>query len=94
MADRTIDLFLPAAPTIPDFLADFQRLRSASRAELDGMQRIASLVSPFAEAMVSRFIRYFGRVGTDDLDVDGIMADLKSVPAGENTHGDPPGAST
>ena len=74
-------LFLPAAPTIPDLLADFQRLRSVTRSELDNMSRMASLVSPFAEAMVSRFIRYFGRVGTDDLDVDAIMDRLGGLPS-------------
>lgn len=70
-------LFLPSAPTIPDLLADFQRLRSVTPDELGGMQRVASLLSPFAEAMVSRFTRYFGRVGTEDLDVDAIMERLK-----------------
>ncbi len=70
-------LFLPSAPTIPDLLADFQRLRSVTPAELETMHRVASLVSPFAEAMVSRFTRYFGRVGTDDLDADAIMERLK-----------------
>lgn len=70
-------LFLPAAPTIPDLVADFQRLRTVTPEELDVMDRVASLVSPFAEAMVSRFTRYFGRVGTDDLDVDTIMNRLR-----------------
>jgi CheY-like chemotaxis protein len=72
-------LFLPAAPTIPDLVADFQRLRSVTPDELGAMDRIASLVSPFPEAMVSRFIRYFGRVGTEDLDVETIMHRLKEV---------------
>ena len=70
-------LFLPSAPTIPDLLVDFQRLRSVTPEELGAMQHVASLVSPFAEAMVSRFTRYFGRVGTDDLDVDAIMGRLR-----------------
>lgn len=81
-ADR--HLFLPKAPRIPDLVADFQRLRSVTRAELNDMERVASLVSPFAEAAVSRFTRYFGRVGTDDLDVDAIMARLRDArPAAE-----------
>jgi hypothetical protein len=71
-------LFLPAAPTIPDLVVDFQRLEARPRSELDAMVRTASLVSPFAEAVVARFVRYFGRVGTDDLDVDAIMDRLKS----------------
>lgn len=92
-ADR--HLFLPKAPTIPDLVADFQRLRSVTRAELEGMERVASLVSPFAEAAVSRFTRYFGRVGTDDLDVDAIMVRLAAekpaadaAAGGKTTSGD------
>ena len=42
------------------------------------MQRIGSLTSPFAESAVNRFGRYYGRIGTDDLDVDAMMAQLKS----------------
>jgi CheY-like chemotaxis protein len=79
-ADR--NLYLPRAPTIPDLVADFQRLRSVTRDELDEMERVASLVSPFAEAAVSRFTRYFGRVGTDDLDVDAIMVRLRDIQPG------------
>jgi hypothetical protein len=71
------NLFLPSAPTLPDLVADFQRLRSVARDQLDSMERVASLASPFAEAAVNRFTRYFGRVGTDDLDVSAIMTRLK-----------------
>lgn len=85
-ADR--HLFLPKAPRIPDLVADFQRLRSVTRTELDGMERVASLVSPFAEAAVSRFTRYFGRVGTDDLDVDAIMVRLRDARPPEAEKGD------
>jgi CheY-like chemotaxis protein len=72
-------LFLPAAPTIPGLIADFQRLSSVTREQLDAMRRVASLASPFAEAMVSRFTRYFGRVGTDDLDIQEVMARLREA---------------
>jgi hypothetical protein len=76
-------LYLPQAPRIPDLVADFQRLRSVTRTELDAMERVASLVSPFAEAAVSRFTRYFGRVGTDDLDVDAVMVRLRELRPGQ-----------
>lgn len=78
-------LFLPAAPTVPNLVTDFQCVRSVTRQELAGMERVASLASPFAEAVANRFVRYFGRVGTDDLDVESIMAELRSTvsaPAG------------
>jgi hypothetical protein len=76
--DRTF--YLPAAPTVPDLVADFQQLRSVTREELEGMKRIASLDSPFAESVMARFTRYFGRVGTEDLDVETIMRRLARSP--------------
>ena len=64
-------------------MVDFQQLRSFQTERLDGMTRVASLVSPFAEAAVSRFTRYFGRVGTDDLDVAAIMDRLREAAPSE-----------
>lgn len=72
-------LFLPAAPTIPDLVVDFQQLRSIGRRELDAMVRVASLSSPFAESAINRFTRYFGRIGTDDLDHDAIIGRLRHL---------------
>jgi hypothetical protein len=43
------------------------------RKKLDEMDRIASIDSPFAEALLAEFTRYFGRVGTPDLDLDYII---------------------
>ena len=39
-------------------------------------KRIAKLDSPFAEAMTTRFIRYYNRVGYPDIDVDYILGHL------------------
>jgi CheY-like chemotaxis protein len=72
-------LFLPQALDIPDLIVDMQRLRSVSADELAGLERIASLDSPFAEAAVNRFNRYYGRVGTPDLDADGAFTRLDSA---------------
>lgn len=70
-------LFLPAAPAIPDLVVDFQMLRSVSGDGLDAMERVASLASPFAEAVISRFVRYFGRVGTADLDAAALLEGVR-----------------
>lgn len=61
--------FLPGALSLPDLLADFQRLQTLERASFDQLQRIASLDSPYAEAVVTRFLRYYSRLGTPDVDV-------------------------
>lgn len=44
--------------------------------EVADLKRIASLDSPFAEAAVNRFNRYYGRIGTPDLDAEGAFARL------------------
>ena len=46
---------------------------------MDGLERLASLDSPFAEALLARFARYFGRLGTPDLDLEVLVARLRSV---------------
>ena len=72
--------YLPAALSIPDLLVDFQSLEVISGDELaSNYDRIASLDSPFAEALLSRFARYLGRIGTPDLNLDLVMARLKDV---------------
>lgn len=76
-------LFLPAAPTLPNLVVD--QICNVEREKLDTMVRVGSLVSPFAEAMVSRFTRYFGRVGTDDLDVVALMRGLEARKRSDGT---------
>ena len=68
--------FLPGALTLPDLVVDFQQLVTLPRDEAAGLERRASLDSPFAEAFLARFARYFGRLGTPDLDVDSVMSRL------------------
>ena len=65
--------FLPGALTLPDLVVDFQQLETLPRGKTSGLDRRASLDSPFAEAFLARFARYFGRLGTPDLDVDSVM---------------------
>ncbi len=67
------DLYLPGALTLPDLVADMQRLVSVPAQRLNALERVASLDSPFADALVSRFVRYFGRVGTPDLDFVSLL---------------------
>ncbi|PKO23642.1 MAG: hypothetical protein CVU38_03010 [Chloroflexi bacterium HGW-Chloroflexi-1] len=57
--------FLPGALALPDMVADFQQLTILPRSQIGSLKRLASLDSPFAEALLSRFIRYFGRFRAD-----------------------------
>jgi len=67
------ELYLPGALSVPELVADLQRLVNVPVGRLTEMDRVASLDSPFAEALISRFVRYFGRVGTPDLDFDSLL---------------------
>ncbi len=65
--------YLPRAIQIPDLVIDFQALKLTSFnriKEEDDCERIASLDSPFAEAVLNRFSRYVGRLGTPELDIN------------------------
>lgn len=59
--------FLPGTFFIPDLLIDFQQVKSVAIASLEAMKPIASLDSPYAEALLARFARYYGRLGTPDI---------------------------
>jgi len=76
--------FLPGALSLPDLLVDFQQLVTLQRDHMGGLERLASLDSPFAEALLARFTRYFGRLGTPDLDVAILLQRLRTV-TGERT---------
>ena len=70
--------YLPAAWNVPDLVADLQKVTSIPRKELESYRKIASLDSPFAEALSYRFNRYMGRVGVPDLDIDGVLDRLET----------------
>jgi hypothetical protein len=70
--------FLPGALSLPDLVVDFQQLVTLQREHMGGLERLASLYSPFAEALLARFTRYFGRLGTPDLDVAVLLQRLQA----------------
>lgn len=68
--------FLPGAFDLPDLVVDLAALRTVAVGDLNdehGLKRIASLDTPFAASMLTRFLRYFGRFGTADLDVGYVL---------------------
>jgi len=70
--------FLPGTLTLPHLVVDLQFLARQPHAELGSLARIASLDSPFAEEVISRFLRYWGRLGTPDLDISLVLQQLMS----------------
>ncbi len=68
--------FLPGTFFMPDLVADFQGLIPTPLKDQARFKRMASLDSPFAEALLAQFGRYYLRIGTPDLDVEAVMARL------------------
>lgn len=69
--------YLPSAFDLPHLLVDFQDLYTVEVKELENWKREASLDSPYSEAVVAQFTRYFGRLGTPDLNIDLIISQLE-----------------
>jgi CheY-like chemotaxis protein len=69
--------FLPGVFDLPHLVADFQQLINLPFEQLQHLKHVASLDSPFAEELMSRFTRYFGRIGTPDLDPEVIVGKLQ-----------------
>lgn len=72
--------FLPGTLDLPDLIVDFQQLAAVPQDQLAAMNRIASLDSPFAETLLARFVRYYGRLGVPDLALDVVLRRLTPHP--------------
>lgn len=76
--------FLPGIFNIPDLIVDYQKtmtLESEKFYRLAGEGKlvcIASLDSPYCESLLSRFSRYFGRLGVPDLNIELVQTRLES----------------
>jgi hypothetical protein len=57
--------YLPGTSFLPDLLTP-----AALNPGAEGYERVASLDSPFAEALQAKMARYLGRIGTPDIDPD------------------------
>jgi len=74
--------FLPGTSFLPNLIIDYQKLSQVPVGEIhpeNGFMRIATLDTPFAEAMQSRYIRYYGRIGTPDLEWDNLVNDMIEI---------------
>ena len=45
--------------------------------DLKSFKKIAKLDDPYAQSMISSFIRYYNRIGFPDIDSDYVIANLK-----------------
>lgn len=69
--------FLPGTPFIDNRVVDFQKQEIVSFSSLrDDFERVAKLDNPFAQSMISSFIRYYDRIGFPDIDAEYVMNHL------------------
>nr|WP_315006403.1 response regulator [uncultured Capnocytophaga sp.] len=68
--------FLPQTPFIENRIIDFQSKEMVKYDDLTNYTRVAKLDSPYAESMISSFIRYYNRIGYPDIDSELILKTL------------------
>lgn len=69
---------LPRFLDVPDLVVDFENVRSVELAEVQAAwKRVATLDSPYAEAMLTSYSRSVGRVGTPDISFDTVQRQLE-----------------
>lgn len=68
--------FLPSTPFIENMIIDFQDKTMVVYEDLKLYNRIAKLDMPYAQSMISSFIRYYNRIGFPDIDADYLIKRL------------------
>lgn len=70
--------FLPGTPFIKNSVIDFQNTDKVDYLSLNkDFKRIAKLDSPYVQAMMASFIRFYNRIGFPDIDSDYVINNLK-----------------
>ncbi len=68
--------FLPGTPFIQNLVLDFQNKLMVNYEELKTFKRIAKLDAPYAQSMISSFVRYYNRIGFPDIDANYVIQTL------------------
>ena len=68
--------FLPSTPFIDNLVIDFQVKTMIGYEDLKSYRRVAKLDLPFAQSMISSFIRYYNRIGFPDIDAEYVLENL------------------
>lgn len=68
--------FLPAALGLPDLILDVQHLKAVSADQIEAMTCLAGIDSPYVESIITRFTRFYARIGTPDLDISVVRKRL------------------
>lgn len=68
--------FLPGTFFLPDLVVDLQMLNQISLGQLNERAIVCRLDSPFREDFFLNLSRYYGRMGTPDLDISAVVNSL------------------
>ncbi|MBB6247739.1 response regulator [Rhodanobacter sp. A1T4] len=68
--------FLPGTFFLPDLIIDLQKLKQIDPVSLNDAVVVCCLDSPYREEFLLRLSRYYGRLGTPDLEVSEIFGRL------------------
>lgn len=68
--------FLPGTPFLENSVIDFQDKIMVDYVSLNSSKRISKLDTPYAQSMITSFIRYYNRIGFPDIDSDYIINQL------------------
>ena len=70
--------YLPSFREIPDLVLDLENVKAIKVNDLETMEPVASLVSPFSEALLVQHSQFRGRIGVPDLNVALVQTRLLS----------------
>lgn len=74
--------YLPEYREIPDLVLDLEDAQSVPIGDVDTFKRIASLVSPYCDALLVKYSQFRGRIGTPDLNSASIKDRLTAREVG------------
>ena len=77
--------FMPGVLTIPDSVLDFQRIVVDKIDSVLALKKIASLDSPFAENLLTSYVRYKARIGQPRLDASSVIENQKCLNRAKDT---------
>jgi len=70
--------YLPGTFFIPDLVLDAQTLRQVTKEQLPEFKHLCTLDSPYKEEIALHFSKYYGRLGTPDLELPIVLNRLKN----------------
>jgi CheY-like chemotaxis protein len=68
--------YLPKTPFIENSIIDFQEKIMVNYGDIDKSFRFTKLDTPYAQSMITNFIRYYNRIGFPDIDKEYVISQI------------------